>query len=355
MVAPLTIYDSGLDGEITEAARNFWQNRFKGFGLWIAPFTNTHPSSMGFLSPNAFDKRHLATLKEYAELAKNQGVKAVVQIAHAGMHADPALTHCEVLAPSGDAWGRFRTMSDEEVREIVQSFAYAAQLVMEAGFAGVEIHGANGFLIQQFFSANSNLRTDFWGGSLEKRMNFPLEIIKAIDEMRKKHNRPDFIIGYRFSPEEAGARGITMKETLALIDALCLMPLQYLHISLWDFYKKVRRGADTNLHRVELVHKHIEGRLPFIASGNLYDAEDMLKAYNTGWVEFLSIGKSVLLNPNLIELIKSEKEEQIERQFDWDKADYYRYTPAMLQGTEAGTDFFPPSKQKPLRYKTEHF
>ncbi|WP_455229329.1 NADH-dependent flavin oxidoreductase [Kingella denitrificans] len=355
-VAPLTIYDSGADGEMTEAGRRFWQNRFEGFGLYIMPFTNVHPSGIGFESPNAFDERHLPTLREYAEIAHAQGAKAVVQIAHSGLRADPSMTQGhDVVAPTGDMYGRFRTMTEQEVWDMVQSYAYAAELVMKAGFDGVEIHGANGWQIQQFVSAATNLRTDHWGGSLEKRLRFPLAIIDAIDEMRQKHHRPDFIIGYRFSPEEPGSDGITMKETLTLVDALLEKPLQYLHISLWDFYKKVRRGADTNLTRMQVVHDRINGRLPFLGSGNLYTADDMLKAYQTGWVESVSIGKSIMLNPNLVELIETDREDEIQTTFDWEQADFYRYTPAMLDGTRAGTDFFPPSKQSGVRYKTNHF
>ena len=76
-VAPLTIYDSGADGEMSEAGRRFWQNRFEGFGLYIMPFTNVHPSGIGFESPNAFDERPLPTLREYAEIAHAQEAKAV--------------------------------------------------------------------------------------------------------------------------------------------------------------------------------------------------------------------------------------------------------------------------------------
>ncbi|MFR0771600.1 MAG: hypothetical protein ACLSH6_06285 [Limosilactobacillus pontis] len=82
---------------------------------------------------------------------------------------------------------------------MIHSFAYAAELAIKAGLDGVEIHGANGWLIQQFVSANYNQRTDHWGGTMEKRFNFPLAIIDAIDEVRKKYHRPDFIVGYRFS------------------------------------------------------------------------------------------------------------------------------------------------------------
>ncbi|OOF54806.1 NADH-dependent flavin oxidoreductase [Rodentibacter genomosp. 2] len=355
-VAPLTIYDSGEDGEMTEAGRRFWQDRFKGFGLYIMPFTNVHPSGISFESPNAFDERHLPSLREYAQIAHAQGAKAVVQIAHSGLRADPLMTQgAELLATTGNDYGNFRTMTEREVWDMVQSYAYAAELVLRAGFDGMEIHGANGWQIQQFFSAATNLRHDYWGGSLEKRMRFPLAIVDAIDEMCRKHHRPDFIIGYRFSPEEPGEQGITMKETLALVDALLEKPLQYLHISLWDFYKKVRRGADTNLTRMQVVHDRINGRLPFLGAGNLYTADDMLKAYQTGWVESISIGKSIMLNPNLVELIENGREAEIQTTFDWDNADFYRYTPAMLNGTRMGHDFYPPSKQIGVRYKSDHF
>ena len=74
----------------------------------------------------------------------------------------------------------------------------------------------------------------------------------------------------------------------------------------------MRRGADTQLTRAQVVHDHINGRLPFFASGNLYTADDMLKAYQTGWVESVSIGKSIMLNPNLVELIQTGFEAEIQ-------------------------------------------
>ena len=83
-------------------------------------------------------------------------------------------------------------------------YGHAAELALEAGFDGVEIHGANGYLIQQFYSAQSNQRSDRWGGSAVNRLNFPLAVVDAVTAAREKHGRPDFIVGYRFSPEEPG-------------------------------------------------------------------------------------------------------------------------------------------------------
>ncbi|SUP43398.1 Uncharacterised protein [Veillonella criceti] len=125
-------------------------------------------------------------------------------------------------------------------------------------------------------------------------------------------------------------------------------PIQYLHVSLWDFYKKIRRGADTTQLRIEALHKRINNRVPFIGVSNLYTADDMLNAYNTGYVDSLAIGKSVMLNPNLVQLIESGRESEIETTFDWDKAEKYRYTNAMLDGTCRGIDFI--QNQNNLNY-----
>lgn len=125
-VAPLTIYDSGPDGEMTDADRRFWHDRFEGFGLYIMPFTNVHLSGIGFESPNAFDERHLPTLREYADMAHAQGAKAVVQIAHSGFRAAPSMTQGhEVIAPSGNVFDRIRTMTAQEITDMVGHYAYA--------------------------------------------------------------------------------------------------------------------------------------------------------------------------------------------------------------------------------------
>ena len=146
-----------------------------------------------------------------------------------------------------------------------------------------------------------------------------------------------------------------MQETFALIDELLKKPLQYLHVSLWDFYKHARRGADISKTRMQLLHERIASKVPLIGVGNLYTADDMIKAYQTGYADLLAVGKSILLNPNLIELIQSNRESEIETEFDWERFENYRYTPEMLKGTMQGLDFYPPSKQYGVRYITEEY
>lgn len=347
-VAPLTIYDSGDNGELTPTAREFWKDRFKGFGMFIMPFTNVSPNGVGFESPDAFDQSNLETLKEYVEISHSQGAKIIMQIGHAGYKANRSMTRgYNVVSVSDVNRKRTRVMTTLEVQGMVKKFANAAKLGIEAGMDGVEIQGSNGWLIEQFFSGNTNERTDIWGGSLAQRMKFPIAIIEAIDKVRKQYHRPDFIIGYRFSPERPG-QGFTMADSLQLIDKLVEEPLQYLHVSLLGFYSHARRGADTSLTRMKIFHDRIDGKLPLIGVGSLYTANQILDAYNTGWAEFVALGRTVMLNPNLISLIKEDRESEIQTHFDWNKKDFYRYTPAMLQAKSEGMDL---ARRTPHRIK----
>ncbi len=287
VVAPLTIYESHANGGLTDAARNFWRDRFRGFGLFVMPFTNVHPTGIGFPSPNAFDASYLPTLREYAAISYGQGAKIVAQIAHSGGRVNPLMMRgLGVVAPS--AYGRVHEMSSGEVVQMVQHFARAAELALDAGLDGVEIHGANGWLIQQFVSAATNLRQDEWGSSRDNRFRFPLAIIDAIDEMRRRNGNDEY--------------------------------------------------------RMKLIHQRINRHLPFIGVGKLYTGDDIAQAWETGWAEFIALGKTVMLNPDLIELIANGREAEIHTYFDWQQTERYRYTPAMLAGARQGMDFYPPAK-----------
>lgn len=347
-VAPLTIYDSGDNGELTSTAREFWRDRFNGFGMFIMPFTNVAPNGVGFESPDAFDRSNLETLKEYVQISHSQGAKIIMQIGHAGYKANRSMTRgYNVVSVSDVNRKKTRVMTTLEVQTLVKKFANAAKLGIEAGMDGVEIQGSNGWLSEQFFSGNTNNRTDVWGGSLDQRMKFSLDIIDAIDKVRKQYKRPDFIIGYRFSPERPG-KGFTMADSLKLVDKLVEKPLQYLHVSLLGFYSHARRGADTSLTRMKIFHDRINGKLPLIGVGSLYTADQILDAYNTNWAEFIALGRTVMLNPNLISLIKENRENEIQTQFDWSKKNFYRYTPAMLQAKSEGMDL---ARRTPHRIK----
>lgn len=353
VVAPITHYASNPDGSLSDEERTFLQGRAQGFSMFIAAATLVSEEGKAFVGqPYAISDQDLPSLKARAEMYHAQGAKAILQIHHGGKNITQAQADADpnqdVVAPSADpAMFNARELSVAEIEQLIQAFANATDLALSAGYDGVEIHGANGYLIQQFSSAASNQRTDEWGGSLEKRLRFPLAIVDAVNAVRTKHQRPDFIVGYRLSPEEPGEQGLTMTDTFALIDALKTKPLQYLHISLWDFYKKARRGADTNLTRLQLIHQRVNGAFPVIGVGNLLSADAMLNALNTGWAEFIALGKAVLLNPhNLVELIENGQADQITTRFDPERADHYGYPEGLWQQNLMGLAYLPPVKGK---------
>ena len=129
-----------------------------------------------------------------------------------------------------------RELTSIEIDEIITAFGEATRRAIEAGFDGIEIHGANTYLIQQFYSPFTNSRTDKWGGSRENRMRFPLAVLKACQEAIKKYANRPFILGYRFSPEEPSTPGLTMADTFYLVDVLAECGLDYLHVSLGEWH-----------------------------------------------------------------------------------------------------------------------
>lgn len=346
-VAPMTHFGSQADGLISDQERTFLSNRAGDMGLFITAATLVQKDGKAFHGqPEATGEHCLDSLKETAQILQQQGAKAILQIHHGGSKAiDDLLDGLDKISASASEVEHAREATAEEVEALIASYAQAADLALRAGFDGVEIHGANGYLIQQFYSAQSNRRNDQWGGSLENRMRFPLAVVDAVVAVREKHQRDDFIIGYRFSPEEPGDDGLTMTETGALIDALVQKPLQYLHVSLWEFDKKIRRGGDTAQTRMQFIHERINGKLPLIGVGNLFTADQILAAYETGWAEFIALGKTVMINPHIATQIREGREDEIETQLDPTRADHYGLPDTLWGFASSGTQsWLPPVK-----------
>ena len=349
VVAPMTHFGSQADGLISDQERTFLKNRAVDMGLFITAATLVQKDGKAFHGqPEATGEHCLDSLKETAQILQQQGAKAILQIHHGGSKAiDDLLNDLDKISASASEAEHAREATAKEVEALIASYAQAADLALCAGFDGVEIHGANGYLIQQFYSAQSNRRNDQWGGSLENRMRFPLAVIDAVVAVREKHRRNDFIIGYRFSPEEPGDDGLTMNETGALIDALVQKPLQYLHVSLWEFDKKIRRGGDTTQTRMQFIHERINGKLPLIGVGNLFTADQILAAYETGWAEFIALGKTVMINPHIATQIREGREDEIETQLDPTRADRYGFPDTLWEFASSGTQsWLPPVKDK---------
>jgi len=165
------------------------------------------------------------------------GGLAILQIYDGGRIAKPELIGEQCLrAPSAVASLRPgaktpRAMTANEVGSLIASFGEAASLARKAGFDGVEIHGANHYAVHQFFSPRANHRVDHWGGTLAKRMNFPLAVAQAVrDALGAK-----LIAGFRVTPFEAEADGYTLEDAKLLCHELARLDLDYISVSLDDY------------------------------------------------------------------------------------------------------------------------
>lgn len=328
----MTNFSSNPDGTVSDDEVNYYAGRSKGVSMVITACTYVTPNGKGFPGEFAGDSDDMIpSLKRLANAIKEQGAKAILQIFHGGRMCPPELVpNGEIVSASDIPAERGgvsteepevkpRSLSESEVEEIIHAFGETTRRAIEAGYDGVEIHGANGYLIQQFFSPHSNRREDRFGGNLEKRMTFPLAIINEVIKVVKEHATSPFIVGYRFSPEEPETPGITMEDTLKLVDSLADKDLDYLHVSLSDFFSKPRRGVENlNQTRIQYLLETIRERVPLIAVGSIYSAQDARKAFETR-IPLLAIGRELIIDPDWVQKIAEGKENEIVTELDKNK------------------------------------
>ncbi|MFJ8267958.1 NADH-dependent flavin oxidoreductase [Peribacillus asahii] len=332
VMAPMTNFSSNPDGTVTEAEVNYYARRSKGVSMVITACTYVTPNGKGFHGEFGGDSDEMIpSLKQLAKGIKDQGAKAVLQMFHGGRMCPPELVPNGEIVSASDIPAeksgtsteepavKPRALTESEVEEIIHAFGETTRRAIEAGFDGVEIHGANGYLIQQFFSPHSNRREDRFGGSLEKRMTFPLAVVDKVKNVVKEHAQSPFIVGYRFSPEEPETPGITMADTLALVNALADKDLDYLHVSLTEFFSTARRGVDdVNKTRIEYLLETINNRVPLIGVGSIYSADDARKAFETG-VPLLALGRELIIDPDWVQKVAEGREDEIVTQIDKSK------------------------------------
>ena len=218
---------------------------------------------------------------------------------------------------------------------------------IKAGFDGIEFHTANKYLFQQFYSPHFNKRNDNWGGSVEKRMNFSLQVIDACCKIREQYNRPDFIIGYRLSPEEPFEDGLTMTETLKLVRVLLTKPIQYIHVSQLDYFRKVRRGEGSGIERLKVLHDEIKGKVALLGIGGLRTEKDLNKALDTGFSDFIGVGCASMVNKDLGILLKENRGKEIKEEIDPEHPEIYCMPEPLWKMSLQGINYFPPIKGKP--------
>lgn len=345
VLAPLTHISSNDDGTISDVEIPYIEKRSKDVGLAINAASNVNDVGKAFPGqPSVAHDSDIEGLKELAKAMKKNGAKAIVQIHHGGAQALPNLTpQGDVVAPSPITLKSFgqqepheaREMTSDEIEQTIKDFGEATRRVIEAGFDGVEIHGANHYLIHQFVSPYYNRRNDVWADNLK----FPMSVIEEVVKAKKEYANDDFIVGYRLSPEEAESPGISMEITEQLINQIANQPLDYIHISLMDVNSETRDGKYKGENRLKLIHHWINGRMPLIGIGSIFTPEDALNAIDNVGVELVALGREILLDYDFVGKIKNGQEDEIISEYDPNREDRHELPPNLWKQFDEG--FYP--------------
>lgn len=203
-----------------------------------------------------------------------------------------------------------RELSEEEVETVIKDFGDATKRAIKAGFDGVEIHGANTYLIQQFFSPHSNRRRDQWGGTLDQRMNFPVGVVEEIRRVVDKYAPSTFIVGYRISPEEIEDPGIRIEDTLTLIPNLIESGIDYLHVSLNRVWQTSLNNKTDTQPLIEKIQNVVAHKVPMIVVGQITKPADAEKVIEDDF-EFAALGQELIREPNWVQKVVAGDEDSI--------------------------------------------
>ena len=205
-----------------------------------------------------------------------------------------------------------RELTEAEILDVIQRFGYAAKVVKESGFQGVQIHGAHGYLVSQFLSSRHNQRTDQWGGSIQNRMRFVQEVYK---EMRKNVGA-QFPIGIKLNSADFGRGGFTHEEAILVAQSLSDLGIDLIEISGGSYEAPVMTGAKMKestqkreayfLEYAAAIKKVI--KCPLMVTGGFRTGEFINMALEEGNLDIVGLGRALCLNPEFSkQVIAGEK------------------------------------------------
>jgi len=283
-------------------------------------------------------------LRKVTEAVHEHGAKIVAQVNHGGRQCDPKVICATPLAPSPvrDKLSRVkpREMSNDEIEETITAFGEAARRAKEAGFDGVQIHGAHGYLVNQFLSRYTNRRSDRWGGSLENRMRYLEEVYQAM----RSAVGPDYPILIKINSEDYVKNGVTLEECITVCKKLDELGIDAIEVSggilekglvyvkgdvpmdlvlrnrsvverfLMRFIEKpMREGARFEeayfLPQAAAIKKSVN--VPIMVVGGMQRRATMEHALRSGQADFISICRPFIRQPNLVNRLEKGEEDPI--------------------------------------------
>ncbi|MBK6758813.1 MAG: NADH:flavin oxidoreductase/NADH oxidase family protein [Moraxellaceae bacterium] len=284
-----------------------------GIGLCITGNVMIDQRALG--EPNNVvveDERDFDLLKAWAKAGTQNNTQLWMQINHPGKQVPKGLNH-ESVAPSAIPFGKQmasffatpRELTQAEIEDIIQRFARTAFIAKKAGFSGVQIHGAHGYLVSQFLSGHHNQRSDQWGGNPQNRRRFVLEVYKAMREQVGA----DFPIGIKLNSADFQKGGFSEEESLEVIRALSETGIDMIEISGGTYEAPVMAGTkkvavkDSTRRReayfLEFAEKaRTATKTPLIVTGGFRSPDGMSEAITSGAVDFVGIARTLAIEPD---------------------------------------------------------
>ena len=284
-----------------------------GTGLIITGNIMVDPKGTAEPGNIVFDKNsNMEILKNWAKQGQQHGAKVMVQLNHPGKQA-PKTVSKQTVAPSAVPLGNGlnklfstpRALATNEVEELIQKFVTSAKVAKEAGFSGVQIHAAHGYLISQFLSPHDNRRTDKYGGSLENRMRFLKEIYLGMREELGKN----FTIGIKINSTDFKEDGLTEEDSLKTIIELADLGLDFVEISGGTYERPAMMGAtskSTNQVFFAEYSKKLKQKIeiPVVVTGGIRSINAMNTLLNNNTTDFIGIARPLTIDPNIPNKIK---------------------------------------------------
>jgi 2,4-dienoyl-CoA reductase-like NADH-dependent reductase (Old Yellow Enzyme family)/thioredoxin reductase len=304
VVAPMVTVYCDEDGMATERFIRYHEEKAKGgWGLIIVEDYAVDPMGRGFWTPGLWKDEQIRSHAELVRRVHDAGSKIVAQIYHCGRQTSSAIIGEQPVSASPlpcPILGEVpRQLTVPEIKKIVSQFGDTALRAKKAGFDGVQVHGAHGYLIAQFMSKYSNKRCDEYGGTLENRIRFPLEIIADI---RKKCG-PDFLVDFRISGDEFVPGGRTIEEAKLIAMQLEKQGIDMIHVSAGTYESTWAIIPPMNITNGWIVDLAAEVKkvvdIPVTTVGRINDpmlAESILASRKA---DLVAMGRSSLADPEL--------------------------------------------------------
>jgi 2,4-dienoyl-CoA reductase-like NADH-dependent reductase (Old Yellow Enzyme family) len=322
---PVTTNYGSPDGIVTDEIIQFYNERSGDVGLAIVEATTVRADGRLVAgSLGLWEDGQVAGMTRLADTIKKRGAAAVVQINHAGARGFPSGGELQGASPSGVL---FRpdvapfTMMPEQIDQVVADFTDAAARAAQAGFDGVEIHGAHFYLISQFLSPFTNQRNDRYGGTAAKRATLAVEVVRSVRERLGK----DYPIIFRLNAIEKIEGGQTLEDTLTVSPLLAEAGVDVLDVSLvaQSSWKEVdgqrfpicssafpkEEPAGTNVPNVAKI-KEATG-LPVIAVGKLGEGTVAEESVRNSLIDVVAIGRQMIVDPDAAGKILAGKSSEI--------------------------------------------